>query len=154
MWRQVALAALAVVLISFAGERRAYPAVRYALPGPDRPRGEIKVESYGVRAESAWVGVLHVRLTITNDVDDTPWQIDTGEVTAEIEGQGASQAGSVATDAGTPPLLSVPRGERRVVDLYFAAPTSLAGSPSSCSVTWSVRTGDGAVTEETSFGQR
>jgi len=153
--RRFALAALAaLVTVSSAQPAAAYPARRYVIPVA-RPRGQVEVQVRGIRAAAGapWVRWLQVRIIITNDLDDTPWQLDTGQVALTIEGQGTSQAGSVLSDVGTPPDLIVPRGAQTTVDLFFAAPSTFAkGSSPDCSVSWSVQTGVGEVSRETSFG--
>jgi hypothetical protein len=55
------------------------PAARTPIP-QERPQGAVEVTSYGTtQLEQAGTRVpaLHVRMVVTNDGDDTPWQLDT-----------------------------------------------------------------------------
>src|SRR5512135_1097435 len=100
--------ALVVAAISGCGESQSYvyapqttneisanlPAARTPIP-QEAPQGAVEVASYGIthlHPGGANVPVLHVRMIVTNDGDDTPWTVDTREQFVEIEGEGRSRA--------------------------------------------------------------
>src|SRR5690349_5018128 len=69
------------------------PASRTEIP-QERPQGSVEVASYGVtklRSNDTTLRVLHVRLTVANDGDDVPWQLDTSQQLAQLPGAGQSR---------------------------------------------------------------
>lgn len=69
------------------------------------------------------VDALHVRLTITNDGDATPWSITANDQLCDIAGEGRSWPYFVNTDAPGLPTVTVAQRQRRVLDLYSPART-------------------------------
>lgn len=103
------------------------PAARTAIP-QEEPQGAIEVTSYGItqlRRDQTAIPALHVRATVTNDGDDTPWTLDTTEQLVEISGKGQSRAMYVNSDVGTLPNVTIGKHERRVLDFYFPLPDTI-----------------------------
>jgi hypothetical protein len=133
------------------------PAVDYPVP-PGQPQGDVRVVSFGVNEMQAEQGgqnapVLQVRLLVSNTASPVPWTIDTRQITVALGGAGQSRAAFVNTDTGTPPVLQIPAGQSRTIDLYYPLPPTLAsaGQLPGFDVVWQVQTGAGAVAQRTSF---
>jgi hypothetical protein len=97
---------------------------------PEAPRGDVQLSSFGI-TELTPDGVnpveaLHVRMLVTNNGDDPPWTIDTGEVVLDLAGAGRSRAIFVNTDVVTLPVVSIARGERKTLDFYFPVPADVS----------------------------
>lgn len=94
----------------------------------DVPRGGVELASFGLTEVSADevgpVQTLHVRLVLTNRIDDS-WCLDATATKVEIPGAGASGPVFVNAAARTLPLAFIDRGERGVFDLYFALPPNV-----------------------------
>jgi hypothetical protein len=131
------------------------PAARTEIP-QEQPQGAIEVVSYGVTElgrEAAAVPALHVRATITNDGDDTPWTFDTTKQLVSIAGEGESRAMYVNADVGTLPNVTIARHERRVLDFYFPLPDNMASERKlpRFDLLWQVTTPARIVASRTSF---
>jgi hypothetical protein len=133
------------------------PAVRTAIP-QERPQGAIEVASYGVTslrqgAQGGEIPALHVRAIVTNDGDDTPWQLDTTQQMVAIPGEGQSRAMYVNADIGTLPNVTIARHERRVLDFYFPLPDTLrnASQLPRFELLWQVATPARMVASRTEF---
>jgi hypothetical protein len=131
-------------------------AARYRLP-ESTPRGGVRVASFGLGQVQAPAGcasspladtvpALHLRLTVRNGADERPWTLDTREILLSTSGPPAHPL-FVNTDAGALPLVTVRRGERRTVDVYFPIPAAR----DRFEVAWRVTTGAGVVAERTPF---
>ncbi len=134
-----------------------YPAAHYAIP-TDRPTGDVRVGSFGLTAVQPRSGgpttnVAHVRLIVANNSDEIPWTIDTREAVMVIAGEGNSRPAFVNTDAGTPPVLQIARGEQRMIDLYYPLPSgkALEETVPAFDVTWRVQTATADVVQRTPF---
>lgn len=128
-----------------------YPAAYYALE-----TGAVRVVSFGAFDARPGDGgaplpVLHVRLLVANNADDAPWTIDTSAIVATLPGAGPTQAVFVNSDAGTPPVLQIPRGEQRTIDLYFPLAGTAGAEPVAFDVLWQVQTGARVAVERTPF---
>src|SRR5262245_41933122 len=93
------------------------PAARYAVP-PERPTGDVRVTSFGIpevepRPGGPRVKVLHARLVVANNLDDTPWTADTRHQYAWIEGEGKARPVFANSDAPGAPIKTIARGEQR-----------------------------------------
>ncbi|HVV85377.1 MAG TPA: hypothetical protein VHE35_20090 [Kofleriaceae bacterium] len=104
-----------------------YPATTVAVP-PEAPQGSVTVTSFGMVQitpdGSNPIDVLQVRMTVSNDGDDTPWTVSTSDQLVEIVGEGRSGPIYVNTDAPSAPAIPIARRERRVFDLYYPLPAN------------------------------
>lgn len=135
------------------------PVTRILIP-QEEPRGEVRVESFGMttlEAASAdrQIDALHVRLTVGNDVGAGPFTVDTREQLLEIRGQGRSRPIFVNTDRASLPIIEIPRREQRVLDLYYPLPATIddAEDLGQFDLLWQVDTGARTVAERTPFGR-
>jgi hypothetical protein len=130
------------------------PAARYAIPA-ERPAGEVLVASSGLTelpgAETR-TPALFVRMVVTNNSDDTTWVVDTAQQQAVIGGEKQSPA-FVNTYNQKQPSLEIPRGEKRLVDLYYRLPGKVDPDDAmpEFDLAWSVQTGARLVAERTTF---
>jgi hypothetical protein len=130
------------------------PAARYAIP-PERPTGEVLIASSGLTelpGAASRTPALFVRMIVTNNSDDTAWVMDTQQQAAIIAGQKQAPA-HVNTFNQPGPSLEIPRGEKRVVDLYYRLPGKVDGEAAGpqFDVAWNVQTGARLIAERTSF---
>jgi hypothetical protein len=130
---------------------------RYLVP-PERPDGELRVATFGMQdlrptAGGATMPAFHVRLVVSNNGDATPWTMDTRQVLIDIAGEGSSPAVYVNSDVGSLPVVTIARGEQRVVDFFFPLPGSMqreAAIPR-FDVKWQVTTSERLVAGRTPF---
>lgn len=128
------------------------PASRVAIP-QERPQGTVEVKSYGfTHVRDVAAPVLHVRMVVTNDGDDVPWQVDTREQYVAIASLGRSRAAYASSDVQTLPIVMVPRRTRHVFDLYFPLPDGMtAAQLPRFDLQWQVATPERVVASSTSF---
>lgn len=131
------------------------PAARNEIP-QEEPQGAIEVTSYGItqlRRDQTTIPALHVRATVTNDGDDTPWTLDTTQQLVEIPGEGQSRAMYVNSDVGTLPNVTIGKHERRVLDFYFPLPDTVRneGQLPRFELLWQVNTPARTVASRTAF---
>jgi hypothetical protein len=131
------------------------PAGRYAIP-PERPLGTVLVASSGIVElgfpNKVKAKVLAIRMVVANNGDDT-WVVDTREQRVIVIGAGESRPAYVNADEHGPPVLHIPRGQKRSIDLYYPLPANVqdpAHLPE-FDLAWEVRTGERLVTERTPF---
>lgn len=141
--RSIVLAS-ALILLAFSSTASA---ARFAAPG-----GTLQIDSFGVtelESESDTpVPVLHVRMVASNQSDETGWTLDTRGVIATVVGEGSSRPAFANVDSGTPPLLAIPLGEQRTIDLYYPLASELQPG---FTVTWQLQTGGGLWTSRSAF---
>jgi hypothetical protein len=118
------------------------------------PRGSVELTSLGTvdlsPDQAAPIHTMHVRMIVSNKTDNRPWTVDASQSRLEIGG--ASIAATAArSDVDTLPLAIVGRGERAVIDCFFALPRSIADTPTRFTVAWTLRTPDSATPEHTRF---
>ena len=131
------------------------PAERTPIP-QERPQGAVEVTSYGttlLEQGPASVPVLHARMIVTNDGDDTPWTLDTRRQTLSIANEGNATPLYANADVQSLPNLTIAKGERRVIDLYFPLPGNVATADRlpHFDLLWEVNTADRVVSSRTSF---
>ena len=131
------------------------PAARTPIP-QEAPQGAVEVASYGItrlHPSGSSIPVLHVRMVVTNDGDDIPWQLDTREQYVEIQGEGRSRAMYVNSDIQTLPVVTIGRHERHVFDFYFALPDTVGDEDRlpRFDVQWQVATPARTVASRTAF---
>jgi hypothetical protein len=138
-----------------------HPAAQYSIP-PGRQGGDVRVTSFGVtKLEVAGreerIKTLHVRLDIANENGREPWSLDTRSVGVQFEGSASAVAPTYAHtgDAGLP-LVQIPPGASRTVDLYYPLPAEIKGERQipRFDVVWRVQTDDEVVAERTPFERR
>jgi hypothetical protein len=136
------------------------PASDVSIP-PEAPRGDVRVATFGIsdiesqsgEAEGGRIRALHLRMVVANN-SDHPWTVDTREQKLELEGRGQSKAAYASVDAGAaPPLVTVPNGGKRTLDLFFPLPPDMAKASElpSFDAIWTVQTDVRAVTERIPF---
>jgi hypothetical protein len=137
------------------------PAAGYSIP-PESPRGAVYVTSLGIGearvsndsdATGKKAALLQMRMLVSNDSDDQAWIVDTREQFLEIPGVGRSRPAYVNTDHQGAPVIEIPRGERRTVDLFYPLPQNLQKTDKlpPFELVWNVRTGTRVVAHRTPF---
>jgi hypothetical protein len=137
-------------------------AAEYPVP-PDAPKGDVRIASFGFADltpngvpddEAHALHALHLRVVVT-DSGDHDWTLDTREqrIDLPLRGQSAPAFASADPNGTAPPVVTVPAGGRRVVDLFFPLPTDLqgAGQLPAFDTVWTVHTATQAVTQRTPF---
>src|SRR5579863_7092620 len=102
-------------------------AAQYPLPATT-PHGSLQIASYGFAnltpkdEPGVTERALHLRAILINN-GSQDWTFDTRQQAIELEGQGQTAPVFASASAGaTPPLVTVPAGGKRVVDLFFPVP--------------------------------
>jgi hypothetical protein len=133
------------------------PGARYPVP-PERPDGEVRVATFGMQdlrpaAGGAPMPAIHVRLVVTNNGDASPWTLDTRQIFIDIAGEGSSPPVYVNSEVGSLPVVTVARGERRVIDAFFPVPGSMQSEDAvpRFDVKWQVGTGTRPIAGRTPF---
>ena len=132
-----------------------HPAARYEIP-PESPRGSVRVATFGVRSlrtSSGIVRSIHVRMTIANNNDTGPWELDADAVrVAYASGEQAAPLCVNARAARAPNVVIEP-GDAAVVDAWFALPAGAEGAEEvpRFDLFWKVRTPERDVAERTPF---
>lgn len=131
------------------------PASKTPIP-QEQPQGSVEVKSYGITHLQQLgdnVPVLLVRMTVTNDGDATPWQVDTRQQYVSIPGEGRSRAMYARSDVQSLPVVDIPQRTRHVFDLYFPLPDSIdrASRLPRFDLQWQVQTGTRMVASSTTF---
>jgi hypothetical protein len=130
------------------------PAARYAVP-PERPQGEVLVVSSGIteiQPENAKQRALFARVIVTNNTDDTTWQLDTRKQAAVL-GNNRIAPTYVNTFGHPLPVIEIPKGEKRTIDFYFPVPpgTDSNSDVQQFDLSWNIETGTRTIAERTSF---
>jgi hypothetical protein len=144
-----------------AAEVQGAPASRYVVP-PEAPRGDVTVSTHGLATLEPQGGgerrkMFHVGLVLSNDADAAPWKFDGREQKLFV---GAAQLTPALVSAGqgggvAGPVVTVPPGQKRVVDLYFAPPAGYDEKAyGGFDALWTVETAQRRVTERTPFERR
>jgi hypothetical protein len=130
-------------------------AAYYEIP-PESPRGSVRLASAGYADLGPKGGkpvrAVHLRLVVSNN-DSTAWSVDAREQRIDIPGHGSSRPAYVGTKAVAPPLVNIPPGEKRVIDMFYPLPEGLkeASQIPEFDALWSVETPARVVTERTPF---
>lgn len=134
------------------------PAAYVRIP-PEAPRGDVRIATFGIAGarragdlEATEIHALHLRMAIAND-SDVPWSLDTREQRVALPGDGESRAAFASVDVGTAPLVTVPPGDKREIDLFFPLPEHLERTSHlpKFDLVWKVQAGDVAVVERSPF---
>lgn len=88
--------------------------------------GKVQVSSMGVvevepSRGARRVPAIHLRLTLSNEGGQNPWEVDTRDQKVSFPSGGQVSPAFVNSDASLPKL-TIPAGEMRFLDLYFALP--------------------------------
>jgi hypothetical protein len=137
------------------------PAARYVIP-PGIDQGDVRVSTFGVTdvrlsEDDEPVRSLHVRLVVANESGARDWTIDTRMIQVQYGGIADSRAPSFANTTGAGmPVVVVPPGESRTIDLFYPLPAELEGAQDipQFDVVWQVQTDDRLVAERTPFERR
>lgn len=130
-------------------------AARYDVP-PEQPRGEVRVASFGVATfenGDGEVRVLHVRMVVENN-SGAPWTVDTRQQIASIPGAGDSRPAWASTSgAGRLPVIQVPAGGKRTLDLFYPLPEDMQKESRipEFDFVWRVQTDTRLIAERTPF---
>jgi len=133
-------------------------AAEYPIP-PSAPQGDVRIASYGMTevtpqsAPGEVLRALHLRLVLA-DNGASPWTFDTREQRIELVGGGVvAPAFASANEGVPPPVVTVARNGKRIVDLFFLLPADLqhAEAIPEFDALWRVDTGAGIVAERTPF---
>ena len=133
------------------------PASYYAIP-PEAPRGDLRVATFGfadvapASDESVRLRSIHVRMIVANNAT-APWTVDTREQRLTLPGSGESRAAYASVNQGAPPIIDVPPGQARTIDLFYPLPAAYrdADKLPAFDIAATVRTDTQAVTERTPF---
>jgi len=123
----------------------------------EAPQGDVQLSSFGIAQLTSDGGraveALHVRMTITNTTDPSAWIVDTTGILLDLGQEGRSRAMFVNTDVSTLPLVTIARGDRKVIDLYFPVPSNVDEESRlpAFDVVWQVATASRAIASRTSF---
>jgi hypothetical protein len=128
--------------------------VKYQIPA-GAPTGEVQVLSLGV-AEllvPSLIGTerfVHMRIAAFNRQDERAWELDAREQSLQLPDRTAAEPRfAEANGKPGPARLTLRRGERGYLDLFFAVEDDL--HPSLTLLGWLVRRGQGAVAATTVF---
>jgi hypothetical protein len=135
------------------------PAANVRVP-PELPHGDVRLATFGIAEvkpqgaaeEAPKIRVLHLRIIVANN-NQQPWQLDTREQRVELAGRGTSRAAYASVDVGAPPIVLVPPGGKRTVDLFFPLPADMQQESAlpAFDAIWTVQTDERVVTERTPF---
>jgi hypothetical protein len=132
-----------------------HPAARYDVP-PESPRGSVRVATFGVRSLATSSGVertLHVRMTIANNNDTGPWQLDADALRVAYSSGEQAAPLCVNARAASAPNVVVEPGDAAVVDAWFPLPAGAEGAAQvpRFDLAWQVSTPERDVAERTPF---
>jgi hypothetical protein len=105
-----------------------YPTATQLVP-PEAPQGTIEFSSFGfveIQNEQRAQSVLHVRLTVTNDGDASPWAIVPRDQVIDVSGDERTSPMAMKQALPMNEPVEVGQRERKPLDLYFALPASVA----------------------------
>ncbi len=134
-------------------------AADYGIP-PEAPRGDLRVASYGITHISPQehpdqhLSAIHVRLIAANE-SSLPWTIDTNEQHIDLDRHGTSAPAWASADkrGGQPPLVDVPPGGKRTIDLFYLLPQDMqeASELPHFDARWQVMMGGERIAARTPF---
>ncbi len=115
------------------------------------PAGDVHVISFGEVRLAADPGqpqaYLHLRLAAENNIDDVRWTLDPND--QELISSGQAVLPSFAQASGKRPVLSLARGTRGTLDVYYPLPA--AGDGARVTLAWRLRRGSKIVRTATVF---
>jgi len=123
----------------------------YGIPS-NAPKGTAYIVSLGGEQLPVNNGTgffMHVRIAAENDGDTATWRFDPNEQALRFEGANAPEPAAFAEASTGGPVLTLARGQRGQLDLYYALPAQ--GGPQRTTLEWHVRRGDEPLAYATSF---
>jgi hypothetical protein len=137
-------------------------AADYQIP-IDQPKGDVRIASFGFADltpngvpddESHALHALHLRMVVANNADHD-WTLNTQEQRVELSGRGQSAPAFASADpnGSAPPIVTIPPGRRRVVDLFFPLPVDqqVPAQIPAFDTIWTVHTATQDVSQRTPF---
>jgi hypothetical protein len=134
-------------------------AASYAIPVAS-PEGDVRLATFGftdLEAQNAPDQKLRsvvLRMVVSNN-GPSAWTVNAREQYIDIVGPGKTQPLFVSTQEGEKgmPTIAIPPGEKRSIDLFFPLPPQMqsASKIPEFDALWTVRTGQGVVSERTPF---
>src|SRR5690606_26480466 len=117
-------------------------------PAEERGRARYVDELRAIDALRA----IHVRMVVANN-SDVVWWVDTRDVRAVLPSNGESRAAFARVDEGSPPIVQIPPGEERTIDLFFPLPEHMqdASELPSFETIWSIQMPNMTIAERTPF---
>lgn len=117
----------------------------------EAPQGTVEIASAGITNGPHGEHALHVRMTVDNEGDATPWTLDIRDQQVELQGQGRAEPQSANAGVQSLPELAIAQHERRAVDLYYPVPPRMdsADELTGFDVLWQVRTPERMVAGRT-----
>jgi hypothetical protein len=120
----------------------------------ERPQGSVQVLSQGIHHVALAEGkvpALHVRMSVSNDGDATPWRVDASKQLADIPGKGLTAPLFVSQEAAA--ITEIPQHARRTIDLYYALPPNVTDTSQMkhFELVWTVDTAERTVSSRISF---
>lgn len=135
----------------------------YAPTGPTSPlvprTGTLDIASYGIAelapSELPAMPALHVRFVVGNDRDAAPWELDVRELKLQLDERYQVSPLFVNSDMLGLPRVVVRRGERRMFDLYFGLPATVADDRAldTFRIHWAITTSEGRHAGVASFAR-
>jgi hypothetical protein len=142
---------------------RETPLGRYDVP-TSSPHGQVAISSFGVselqvgeQQQQQPIRFLQLRMKVTNKDDTQPWTVDVRQQLLSLPNEGQSQPAFINVDQRDLPNLTVPVGQTRTIDLYYALPQTLqaATQPVPASeLIWHVQASGQTIAERTSIGEQ
>jgi hypothetical protein len=173
MLPRVVIAIAAVLALTFAGCERDYvyrptvattsaldgrPASYYEVP-PEAPRGYVQLTTFGfadIKAKGTSdddrARAIHVRMVVANNSSQA-WVVDTRDQLLALPKRGESRPAFARSDLGAAPLIEVPPGGKRTIDLFYPLPAELQSAEDlpAFDTIWKVQTDARLVAERTPF---
>ena len=117
----------------------------------EAPQGTVEIASAGLTKGPHGEHALHVRMTVDNEGDATPWTLDIRDQQVELQGEGRAEPQSANAGVQSLPELAIAQRERRAVDLYFPVPPRMDSEHelAGFDVLWQVRTPERVVAGRT-----
>lgn len=126
---------------------------------PEAPRGDVRIATFGLvglrtpgQGDDDEVVAVQLRMVVANN-SDKPWTVDTREQRVKLPADGESRAAYVSTDQGAPPVVVVPPGGKREIDLFYPLPEHLEKERwlPAFDLVWKVQTDTRLVVERAPF---
>jgi hypothetical protein len=131
-------------------------AAQYEIP-PQAPQGDVRLASFGIaKVERQDTGekqrMVHLRMIVANN-SGQPWIVDTRELRIDLPNVGQETAAITRVRDGQEPVVQVPPGASRQIDLFYALPQGMekASKLPQFDAVWAVRTPAQTVVERTPF---
>ena len=132
------------------------PAASYALPGGS---GTVRIATMGLanvghvdQARGRSVTAMHVRMEVSNR-SASPMTVDTREQIAHLDRYGTSYPALYASEGSVSPIVTVPPGEARSIELFYPILEPVIGTQlvPRFDVALGVHTGSGPMNARTNF---